>query len=82
MAIDTTSIARGELGPSDEMKGEIKAKVRQVVLDTEGACLSMLIKDSEDKSRGYFDYVPVPKDATCASLMSKGWPVKTTEPNH
>jgi hypothetical protein len=81
VSLDTTSIARGTLASDGTLKGELKAKVRQVVLDTEGACLSVLIKDSDEKSRGTFAYGPVPDDSTCDSLIKAGWPVRAPEPH-
>jgi hypothetical protein len=77
----TTSLARGSPTPEGGLKGQMKLKVRQTVIDTEGACLSILVKDSEEKAAGYFAYAPVPKDATCESLKKGGWPVTAAPPS-
>jgi hypothetical protein len=75
VGLHTTSIARGTLTPEGGMKGQLKAKGKQAVIDTEGACLSVLVRDSDESAAGTFAYVPVPKDSTCASLSKEAWPL-------
>jgi hypothetical protein len=80
VSLNTTSVARGQLAADSSMKGQLRAKVKQIVLDTEGACLSVLVRDSEERAAGAFAYVPVPKSSTCESLKKAPWPVKASVP--
>lgn len=76
VGLKTKSMSRGELSPDGVMRGEIKAQVAQKVLDSEGACLSVLSNDADDPANGTFAYVPTSSAATCASLNSAArWPV-------
>jgi hypothetical protein len=79
VGIETTGSSRGTLFPDGTMRGEMRAKIKQTVLGTEGACLAKLAGDAEEPARGVFAYVPVEADATCATLAKGRWPIRAKD---
>lgn len=79
VGLETTEISRGNFGPDGSLRGEMKARVKQDIIDSAGACLSVLARGAEDRSNGAFAYVKVAPDTTCAALSPESWPV-TAEP--
>lgn len=59
----------------DRFEGRAAVRVVQHVIDTKGACLSVVARDTDERVRGPFAYVRVPADATCERLLRDGWPV-------
>lgn len=55
------------------LAGQMKVKLAQKILGTEGACLGVLASDTAEQLTGRFAYRPVPAGATCASLERNGW---------
>lgn len=79
VGLETRNVSRGTTGAGGGMKGEMKAEVKQTILGTSGACLSIIAKPSEEKARGTFAYLPVDSGATCESLARDGWPKGLSE---
>lgn len=66
--------ATATIGP-DRLEGSAKVHVRQEILGTEGACLGVVAKATDERVAGPFAYVPVPAGTTCETLFRQGWPV-------
>lgn len=66
------SIARAQM-VNGALAGEIKVRLAQRILGTEGVCLGVLASDSDERLTGRFAYAPVPAESTCASLERDGW---------
>jgi hypothetical protein len=62
------------LGP-ERLQGRAHVRVEQKILGAEGACLSAVAKDTDERQSGPFAYVPVPEGTTCEALLREGWPV-------
>ncbi len=56
-------------------QGSAQVRVVQHIIDAEGACLSMVARDTDERVSGPFAYVRVPAEASCESLLRDGWPV-------
>jgi hypothetical protein len=54
------------------LEGELRVRIEQRVLGTEGLCLSALAGDERSRLRGSFRYRPVPADTRCGDL--ERWP--------
>lgn len=61
------------------LRGELQVEVEQKILDTSGACLSIMATDTSERVRGNFAYVPVPEGTTCESLQAGPWPAHAAE---
>jgi hypothetical protein len=59
----------------DAFGGFAQVHVRQKVIGAEGACLSMVADDTDEKVEGPFAYVPVPEGTRCRDLSIRDWPV-------
>lgn len=57
----------------DALRGELKVKLAQKILGAEGACLSVVSSDSEDRLTGRVAYAKVAPGATCEDLARAGW---------
>jgi hypothetical protein len=55
--------------------GDAEVEIRQTVLGAEGLCLRVVAKDTQERVRGPFSYVPVPPGSTCETLERRGWPI-------
>lgn len=66
--------ATATLAPA-RLQGRASVHVRQTILGAEGACLSVVAKDTDEHQSGPFAYVPVPEGTTCEMLFRQGWPV-------
>ncbi len=62
----------------NHISGSTHVSVHQTILGAEGACLSVLAKDTREVVSGPRAYVPVPPQTTCEQLAGKPWPVKAT----
>ena len=71
---DSRTSARAVLARNG-LRGLANVRVRQEILGTEGMCLGMVAKDTDERVRGPFAYVEVEPDATCESLLRGGWPI-------
>jgi hypothetical protein len=59
----------------ETFRGRAKVNVEQSVLGARGRCLGVVAKDTDEIVSGPFAYKRVTSDATCASLISSGWPI-------
>jgi hypothetical protein len=50
-------------------------RVEQRVLGAEGACLSVVADDTDERFEGPFAFVPVPEGTQCRDLPLRDWPV-------
>jgi hypothetical protein len=57
------------------MRGTIKVRVVQEILETSGVCLALFSSDTDEVQTGSFAYRSVPPHSTCESLGREGWPV-------
>ncbi len=57
------------------LEGRAKVHVKQQILGAEGACLSAVAKNTDERQSGPFAYVPVPEGTSCEKLFLQGWPV-------
>lgn len=73
------SIARAHR-TAQGLSGQLKVRLIQRILGADGACLSALASDTEERLRGSFRYTEVPEGATCAALLKAGWPVRAEAP--
>ncbi len=62
------------------LRGTIRVRVEQWILGTDGACLSLVAKDTDERMTGTFAYAEVPAGTTCATLEGRPWPVRAREP--
>lgn len=62
------------------LTGTIRVRVEQWILGTDGACLGLVAKDTDERMAGTFAYAPVADGASCASLAAAPWPVRAREP--
>jgi hypothetical protein len=73
------SIARAHRTPQG-LSGQLKVRLSQRILGADGACLSALARDTEERLRGSFRYTEVPEGTSCAALQKDGWPVRAEAP--
>lgn len=73
------SIARARRTPQG-LAGQLKVRLSQRILGADGACLSALASDTEERLRGTFRYTEVPEGTSCAALLKEGWPVSAEAP--
>lgn len=72
--------AKAAFDPSGiSFKGRARVSIHQEILDADGACLSVVAKDTRETVQGPFAYVPVPAGSTCEGLLRRGWPVNAAE---
>lgn len=71
VASTAETLARGVM-VEGALEGELRVRLEQRVLGTEGLCLSALAGDEQSRLRGSFRYRPVPADTRCEDL--ERWP--------
>jgi hypothetical protein len=71
VASTAETLARGVM-VEGALEGELRVRLEQRVLGTEGLCLSALAGDEQSRLRGSFRYRPVPSDTRCEDLAR--WP--------
>jgi hypothetical protein len=64
-----TSIARGKLLAGGGLEGEIKSRVDQTIRGVEGACLSLVAKDSTEALRGTISYRRIEAGSSCDDAL-------------
>jgi hypothetical protein len=60
---------------ADGFGGFARVRVQQRVLGAEGACLSMVADDTDERVEGPFAYAPVRDGTRCEDLSPDDWPV-------
>lgn len=58
----------------DGLRGSVRVRVIQEILNTSGVCLSLFSSDIDEIQAGSFAYQKVPPQSTCESLQRNGWP--------
>jgi hypothetical protein len=70
---EAETIARG-VREAEGLRGELKVRLKQHILGAEGACLSALAGDSEERLSGKFRYVAVADGTRCEEISAERWP--------
>ncbi len=74
VASSTRSAAFGKL-IDEGMMGKISVRVKQKILDADGACLKMFSSDTDEVQSGGFAYRRVSDNASCETLLKHPWPI-------
>lgn len=73
VASETTTAARlRTVGKA--LEGQVKVRVKQRILDADGACLKKAAEDTDETHTGWVRLVPVPAGATCKTWQAAQWP--------
>jgi hypothetical protein len=75
-ASEVRTSARATLTAEDALQGTVDVLNRERVIDTSEWCLGAGSKGKLEKQQGWFRYVRVDPNTTCASLARGPWPVK------